>query len=605
MRSPLPRRTSRKKPQATRTVLSVEALEERCVLSTTDMVVQWNAIANQAAVVDYSSPGGTQLGPTRLGRAMAIVQSAVFDSVNSIDPEYKPYLIQVTAAKDASIDAAVAQAAHDTLVAMWPHQQPYFDSQLAASLSGIPIGPAADGVAVGAAVAEYTLGVRDPAHDGSLVDAAGQPVNYVYGQQPGQWRADPLHPTATPLTPDWGGVTPFGMQSESQFLPPPPPALDSEAYAKAYLEVKLIGSSDSAYRTAEQTDIGVFWGYDAQPTVCAPVRFYNQIAETLAQQEGNSEVDNARFFALINIAMADAGITCWGAKYQYDLWRPITAIRENDPGSVLNYPGGWPGSDNPYLVGQGDPTWMPYGAPGHGGNTNFTPPFPSYTSGHATFGGALFKMMEDFYGTDNIHFTIATDEYNTVSTSPLQPRSFDSFSQAAGENAESRIYLGIHYQFDAVQGIKCGDEIADYDFQHLMVPLHGHAPKVLPSMNPEAQIDLAIDHEDAASRAATNEVEREVRSIIDQAKDKENDLICAVFAAAGKDSHDQGSSVLCGDSGSSATSPSTTGLGQTDLGKLCLGNKPPASSSQDSQGGAGNQDPSTPQPLGGLWLKQL
>jgi hypothetical protein len=470
---------------------AVESLEQRCLLSA-DMVVQWNQIANQAAVNDYSLAPGYQIGPTRLGRAFAIVQAAVYDSVNSISPHFAPYLIQVSAPQGASIDAAVAQAAHDTLVAMFPNQQSFFDSKLASSLQGIPtVSAAQGGAAVGSAVASYILAAR--ASDGSQIDAAGQPVNYTYGQQPGQWRADPLHPNATPLTPDWGSVQPFGMISEGQFLPPPPPQLDSLAYATAYEEVKILGSLNSTVRTADQTQLAFFWGYDAQPGLCAPVRFYNQIAEVIAQQQGNSEVDNARFFALINIAMADGGITCWGAKYQYDLWRPITAIRENDPGTG---PTGQ-GSGNPYLVGAGDTTWQPLGAPAHNGGGNFTPPFPSYTSGHATFGGALFKMMEDFYGTDNIHFTISTDESNTITNGTLSPRSYVSFSQAAGENAMSRIYLGIHFHFDATQAIICGDHIADYDFTHLMLPLNGPAPKALPSLDAEKQIQLAINHENS------------------------------------------------------------------------------------------------------------
>jgi len=495
----------------------VDPLEERCLLST-DMVVQWNAIAIEAARRDYAvGAPGVQFGPTRLGRVMGIVQAAVFDSVNSIDPEFTPYLIQVAAPKDASIDAAVAQAAHDTLVSLYPHQRPYFDSELASSLAGIPTVAAAEGVAVGRTVANYILAARS--NDGSQVDAVGQPVNYVYGQQPGQWRPDPLHPTGTPLTPDWGGVMPFGMLSAAQFLLPPPPALDSKAYAEAYLEVKLIGAKDSPIRTLEQTNIGTYWGYDTQPGLCAPIRMYNQIAEVIAQQEGNTEVANARFFALLNLAMADAGITCWDAKYKDDLWRPITAIRENDAGTG---PTGL-GSGNPFLVGQGDPTWQPYGAPADnsgGTRTNFTPPFPSYTSGHATLGGALFKMMEDYYGTDHIHFTFVSDEFNSITVDqngtvrPTLPRTFDSFSQAAGENALSRIYLGIHYNFDATAGIQCGDRIADYIFKHSLVPLHGHRPHVLRSMNPEAQIDLAIAHESVASRAATKHVGHEVRSII-------------------------------------------------------------------------------------------
>jgi hypothetical protein len=420
---------------------------------------------------------------------MAIVQAAVYDSVNSIDPQYTPYLIQIPAPAGTSMDAAVAQAAHDTLVALFPNQKPYFDGELASSLAGIPTTPAVEGVAVGSAVASYILAVR--ANDGSQIDAVGQPVHYTYGQQPGQWRPDPLHPDATPLTPDWGSVTPFAISSADQFLPPPPPTLDSLAYATAYEEVKILGALNSTIRTPEQTQIGFFWGYDAQPGLCAPIRFYNQIAEVIAGQEGNNEVDNARFFALINLAMADGGIVCWDAKYQYNFWRPITAIRENDPGTG---PTGL-GSGNPFLVGQGDPSWQPLGAPAHNGGGNFTPPFPSYTSGHATIGAALFKMMEDYYGTDNVHFTVSTDEFNTITGSSLPPRSYDSFSQASGENALSRIYLGIHFHFDATAGIQCGDQIADYIFEHSLLPLNGSAPQALPSLDPETQILLAINHQ--------------------------------------------------------------------------------------------------------------
>jgi hypothetical protein len=443
----------------------------------TDMVLQWNANAIEAAKVDHGiGAPGLQFGPTRTSRALAIVQVAVFDAVNSIDQSYTPYLIDLHAPRSASIDAAVAQAAHDTLVSLYPYQKATFDQELASSLKGIPLIPAVEGVIVGHVVANYVLAVRS--HDGSQKDAVGQPVNYTYGQQPGQWRADPLHPTATPLTPDWGSVTPFGVQSATQFGAPPPPSITSKEYADAYEEVKPIGGDGvhtPTTRTDEQTIIGLFWGYDAQPGLCAPIRFYNQIAEVIAKQQHNTEVENARFFALINIAMADAGITCWNDKYRYNYWRPVTAIRENDPGTG---PTGL-GSGNPFLVGQGDPTWEPLGAPADNGNgTNFTPPFPSYTSGHATFGAALFRTMADFYGTDNIHFTIVSDEFNTITKDqngnprPLIPRSYNSFSQAAEENGMSRIYLGIHWVFDKVQGIKCGDNIGDYDFAHYLRPVH-------------------------------------------------------------------------------------------------------------------------------------
>jgi hypothetical protein len=481
---------------------ALEHLEERTLLSG-DPVLYWNAVALNAAVVDHGiGAPGLQFGPTRTSRAFAIVQGAVYDSVNSINPQFAPYLIQVAAKSDASLNAAVAEAAYTTLVSLYPYQKPTFDSALATALQNIPLQAEIDGMAVGLTVANAILAAR--ANDGSQIDAAGQPVNYTYGQLPGQWRADPLHPDATPLTPDWSKVTPFVVQSATQFGAPPPPAITSLAYAVAFEQVKALGSVNSTVRTDNETNIGFFWGYDAQPGMCAPVRFYNQISEDVAQKMGNSVVQNARFFALINFALADAGITCWNDKYRYDLWRPVTAIRENDPGTG---PTGL-GSGNPFLVGQGDPTWTPLGAPADNNNgTNFTPPFPSYTSGHATFGGATFKVMEDFYHTDVIPggITIVSDEFNTITVDqngnprPLLPRTYNFFSQMAGENAQSRVYLGIHWEFDAAEGIRCGDNIGDYVFTHALAPLHGSSPVALPSLNPYVQIGLAVMLENVAA----------------------------------------------------------------------------------------------------------
>jgi hypothetical protein len=482
--------------------MALEQLEDRCLMSA-DPVLVWNAVALNAAVTDHGvGAPGLQFGPTRTSRAFAIVQGAVFDAVNSIKPKYSPYLIQVEPASDASLTAAVAEAAYTTLVNLYPYQQEYFDAQLAASLQNIPTQAKIDGMAVGLTVANYILNAR--ANDGSEVDAPGNQPPYTYDQQPGKWRADPLHPDATPLTPDWGDVTPFVIQSATQFSAPPPPAITSLAYAQAYQQVKALGAVDSTVRTDNETDIGFYWGYDAQPGLCAPVRFYNQIAEAVAQKMGNSVEQNARLFALINFAMADAAICCWHDKYVYDYWRPVTAIRENDPGTG---PTG-DGSGNPYLVDQGDTSWTPLGAPAdNGGGTNFTPPFPSYTSGHATFGGATFKLLENFYHTDVIPggLTIISDEFNTITVDqngdprPLLPRTYNFFSQMAGENAQSRVYLGIHWEFDAVEGIRAGDRIADYVYTHALAPLHGARPAALRSMDPAGQIALAVLLENVAA----------------------------------------------------------------------------------------------------------
>jgi hypothetical protein len=458
----------------------MEALEDRRLLSASnDVVMEWNQIGCEAARIDHGiGAPGLQFGPTRTARAMAIESAAVFDAVNAIDGSYAPYFVKdVKASKGASIDAAAAQAAHDTLAWLYPYLTSMFDQALATDLQKIAPARAKQGAAVGAAVASEIIAART--NDGSQIDAVGQPVNWTYGQQPGQWRPDPQHPNAAPLTPDWGQVKPFGVQSASQFSAPPPPPITSKAYADAYMEVKNYGGDGihtPTLRTAEQTNIGIFWGYDGTPGLCAPVRLYNQIAETLAVQEHLNEVDQARFFALENLAMADAGITCWNDKFRtnYDLWRPVTAIRENDPGTG---PTGL-GSGNPYLVGQGDPNWQPLGAPAdNGSGTNFTPPFPSYTSGHATFGGALFQMMRDFFGTDKVHFTVKSDEFNTITVDqngnprPFMTRTFNRFSDAAEENGQSRIYLGVHFSFDKTNGIASGDHIADYIFKHSLRPV--------------------------------------------------------------------------------------------------------------------------------------
>ena len=363
---------------------SVESLEQRCLLSA-DMVVQWNAIAIEAAKRDYSLAPGYQIGPTRLGRAMAIVQAAVYDAVNSIDPQYKPYLIQIAAPSGTSMDAAVAQAAHDTLVAMFPNQQAYFDSELASSLAGIAThaGRGRGGRWVGGC--QLHLG---RASKRRLADRCGRSAGQFHIRPAaGPVARGPSAPRCDTLDSRLGQRHSLWDCERIAVLAAPAADAYSLAYATAYEEVKAMGALNSTIRTPDQTQIAFFWGYDAQPGLCAPIRFYNQIAEVIAQQQGNSEVANARFFALTNIAMADGGIVSWDAKYLYDFWRPITAIRENDPGTG---PSGL-GSGNPYLVGQGDPSWQPLGAPAHNGGGNFTPPFPTYTSGHATIGARALQ----------------------------------------------------------------------------------------------------------------------------------------------------------------------------------------------------------------------
>jgi hypothetical protein len=248
--------------------------------------------------------------------------------------------------------------------------------------------------------------------------------------------------------------------------------LRTSDYEEAYDEVKRLGGdgvNTSTERTDEQTMIGIYWGYDGRPGLGTPPRLYNQIAGTIAVQEGNTEAENARMFALLNISMADAAITAWEAKYDEDFWRPILGIR-----------GG--GNDgNPDT--QGDANWSPLGAPASNStsptDTDFTPPFPAYTSGHASLGAAVFKTLERFYGRDDITFTFVSDEFNGVTRDddgtvrPLIPRTFDSFSEAAEENGQSRIYLGIHWAFDKTEGIRTANQIANFVFNNFLRPADG------------------------------------------------------------------------------------------------------------------------------------
>ena len=205
---------------------------------------------------------------------------------------------------------------------------------------------------------------------------------------------------------------------------------------------------------------GIYWAYDGTPSLCAPPRLYNQIAMHIAAQRKTGAMELARLLALINVAMADAGIAIWESKYHYEFWRPVTGIREPD--------------GNPRTATE--PTYSPLGAPASNlAGPNFTPPFPAYPSGHAGFGGALFQTLRDFYGTDRIPFTFVSDEFNGATRDnagnvrPLLPRSFSSLAEAEEENGQSRIYLGIHWAFDKTEGIAQGRRVADYVFRSAFV----------------------------------------------------------------------------------------------------------------------------------------
>ncbi len=448
------------------------------------VVGHWNAISIDASGLDHTpvAPGdsrvfGEQLGPARASRAIAIVHIAMFDAVNAIEPRYKAYALRVRAAEDTSRIAAVAQAAHDTLSALFPSQKPHFDEALAADLQRIRDGRAETrGIALGKRAAAAILARRN--NDGSNHSEPRLGIDFFTSDAPGKWRQDPVSRVPIALGARWKEVAPFVMRSAEQFRIPPPPALDSAAYATAFNETKAVGGDDlttPTQRTAEQEEIGIFWAYDGTPSMCAPPRLYNQIAMQIAEQMGTNEVELARLLAMINTAMADTAIAAWESKYFYQFWRPVTGIRESDAGTG---PSGI-GDGNAGTVG--DTQFMPLGAPASNLNgPNFTPPFPAYPSGHAAFGGALFQTLRRFYGRDNIRFSFVSDEFNGETRDnqgnvrPLKPRSFASLSQAEEENGQSRMYLGIHWSFDKSDGIAQGRNVADLVFRNAFQPLRSN-----------------------------------------------------------------------------------------------------------------------------------
>ena len=334
----------------------------------------------------------------------------------------------------ASKEAAAAQAAHDALVGLFPAQAPVLGLQLLASLQGIPDGPAkTQGVQVGRAAAQILLAVR--ANDG-----ASAVVTYTPGPNPGDWQPTPPA-FGPPAFPQWPAVTPFALDSGSQLRSPPPPALTSAEYTSAFKEVKELGSLTSPTRTADQTEAALFWNGIVTPNA-GSAENWNRISQTVAVARGNTLVENARLFALVNLAVADAVIGCWDAKYTYNYWRPVTAIRAADT------------DDNPDT--EADPTWTPL---------MNTPSHPSYISGHSSVAGAGSVVLAAFFGTDAVPFNYSW------SGLPGVTRSYAGFRVAAEEIAMSRIWAGFHWNFDNNAALALGRSVGAYVFRHFLRPV--------------------------------------------------------------------------------------------------------------------------------------
>lgn len=440
---------------------------------------------------------GERFGPARTSHAMAICHLAIFEAVNAIYQKYHSYRniqsdifssLGLSAGQvnssTASADRAILEAMYASLNAMYPKKIQYFDVFYNATLPTIGDDPSAQqlGADIGKQAASKIIDLRKTDHS-DLPDLRADEFSTV---DPLVWQIDPVVPLNTALGGQWWRVTPFVIASSDAHRPPPPPSVNDPAFVQAFKEVKRLGGdnreglvaprfttrtertgkyNDPPFDDSNQSFKAIFWAYDGTPGLCAPPRLYNMIATRIALNErpiGN-KVEFARLLALVNISMADAGIAAWEAKYHYALARPVTAIRNLSVDATAE--------------GARDPRWTPLGAPvtnGGIGSRNLTPPFPAYPSGHATFGGALFETLrivlrqdDDPADFDGVPFDFISDEYNNLnrqpgdtSPRPKVVRHFTSFSAAETENGDSRIWLGIHWDFDKTAGITQGKMVA-------------------------------------------------------------------------------------------------------------------------------------------------
>src|SRR5438552_2174292 len=383
-----------------------------------DQVIQWNRTLLQILQTPGAQPA--TIHPTR---SMAIVHLAIYDAVNAIRGGHAPYL-GLHAPRSASPDAAAAAAAHTALLSLFPSQESVIDAKFQDSLSQIGSGAhVRQGIRVGEEAANAILAAR--ANDGS----DSTPSVFVPQSGPGEYQLTPPN-FQQPVFTNWPDVRPFALETGDHFRPPPPPAVINPRYTTDFNEIK------STTRSADQTDIGRFWG-------AAPVQnVWNQIAQTAGMSFDNSLEQNARMFALLDASLADGVIALYDSKYAYHRWRPVTAVQAAD------------NDGNPDTTG--DPNWTPLAV---------TALDPSYAGAHAEISQSAATTLRDFFGTDRLDFSL---------TNPSLPgivRSFQSFSEAADEAAVSRIYAGQHFRYDEDAGQALGDGVGNFVFDNILGPL--------------------------------------------------------------------------------------------------------------------------------------
>lgn len=403
------------------------------VPATIDYVILWNEALRYAFT-------RTDLAPGPLTRRAAILNAALYDTVVSLSGNTRPYLARVPREPNFSYDLVlnINAAARTVLPQLFPSVDfaAYFTQASKYKPIGSP-GPEGFSNSVGITAAQRILAARTG-------DGSTDTTPYAESLEPGQWRETGSGPATTP---NWGRVTPFTLSSGSQLRPPLPAALTSPEYAAQLNEVKSLGAVDSTTRTAEQTRIAFFWANDVAGTYKPPGQLLRHTA-IVAQAQQLESSQAAKLYTLVSLAMADAAIVAWDAKYDTpaDRWRPETAIR-------------LAGTDgNPDT--EADPGWQPLSVDRDG--TRFSPPSPAYISAHATLAGAWAGAMRRYFGTDDIAFRVDSADPNEQ-----QYRTYTSFSSAAAENARSRVYLGVNYQQDADAGLSAGDAVAASVFNRL------------------------------------------------------------------------------------------------------------------------------------------
>jgi len=396
------------------------------------MALVWSTVAQADVVTDWNQTAlrATEIAnmpPPVQGRVMAMVHAAIYDAVNAIDKRHAVYAVNVSTPLGASMDAAAAAAAHGILTRVFPPQQAITDAALATSLDQVPEGQAkTDGLQVGREVAAELFALRKD-------DGSAAKVEYTFGAGAGVYQRT-LPMKAQPVLTQWRHVKPFVLKSAIQFELPGPPAPSSAAFAKELNEVKSLGAMNSSVRTNEQTAIAIFWAGSEVPPL-------NAVGRAAAAARRTSLPDNARLFAYLNMAINDAFIAGFDAKYRFNFWRPITAIRNAAT------------ADNPAI--SADSAWEPL---------LVTPPHPDYPSAHTLASGAAVKVFQEFFGSDAVSATYVYPPLGVL-------RRWDSFSQIAQEMEDARVWAGIHFRSADEHGTLLGQKVAEYAMTNYLQPL--------------------------------------------------------------------------------------------------------------------------------------